>query len=70
MTGSEEMTLGRTTDEQQADPGSKKVQKAWEKPEIRRGKLTEEELAALRQSDDPEGLLRKMWPDLKGRKQS
>lgn len=62
--------MGRKTDHQPAGPDSQKARKPWKKPEIRRVTLTGEELTALRQSDDPEGLLRKMWPEVKGRDQT
>lgn len=62
--------MSRTTDRQGAGPNSEKARKPWKKPEIRRVTLTAGEVAALRQSDDPGGLLRNMWPDAKSRERT
>lgn len=47
------------------DPANKK--KPWTKPELKKIKLTDDEVAALRASDDPMALLMKLKPEL-GRK--
>lgn len=41
--------------------------KPWTKPELRRFKLTEEEIAALRAADDPMTLLLEMKPAIEAR---
>ena len=45
----------------------KPAPKPWTKPELRRYKLTEEEIAALRAADDPMILLLKMKPAIEAR---
>lgn len=64
-----EMIVSRISDQHGAEQDPKKARKPWVKPELRKMKLTGGELAALHQSDDPQGLLRKMWSDLKGREE-
>lgn len=61
--------MDRRTDQQPAGAGSK-AWKPWKKPELRRVKLTDGEAAALRQSDNPQGLLRRMWPEVRDRDQN
>jgi hypothetical protein len=49
-------------------PEGKPALKPWTKPVLKKIELTEEEAAALRSSDDPMSLLRKLWPKLGVRK--
>lgn len=53
------------TEKDHAEP--KEERKAWTKPELRRFKLTEEEVSALRASDDPMALLLKLKPEIVAR---
>ena len=48
-------------------PASERERKVWKKPELRRLKLTEEEVDEVRHSDDPEALLRELLPAIKER---
>lgn len=45
-------------------PGAKEGLEPWEKPELRKYDLTEDEVAQLRASDDPMGLLLKLRPEI------
>jgi hypothetical protein len=59
--------MSQGSDDPPAGSDLGKARKPWKKPELRRVKLEDDEVAALRQSDDPVALLRRMWPGLKDR---
>lgn len=59
--------MSGSSDQESSNSSSEKERKIWEKPELRRLKLSDDEIEALRQSDDPAALLKELWSKIKER---